>query len=98
MAAGRGPPGRCANGFTLVSAGGGALSRNHPPCRRVGGFLVARGLVDPFAQAMTERPPPPLSPGPSAGVPRGPEVDDEDRLGAGVVHPDDAHRGESSQR
>jgi hypothetical protein len=46
---------------------------------------------------MLERLPPLPGPGPSAPFLAVPAIDDEDRLGAGVVHPDDSHRGASCQ-
>src|SRR6185312_12466217 len=92
------PPGGCADGFTLVSAGrwfGVTEPSTVPP--RVGDLLLASRLVDPLAQprwsAHCRRPHLVHRPAFLAV----PDVDDEDRLRAGVVHPDDAHRGASCQ-
>ena len=98
FAAGGVPPGGYAEGFTLVSARGW-LGVTEPPTvpPRVGGFLLASCLVDPLAQprGSAYRRRSHLVHRPAFLVV--PEVNDEDRLGAGVVHPDDARGGASCQ-
>src|SRR5690348_16882346 len=77
----------------------GWLGVTEPPTvsPRVGGFLLASRLVDPVAQprwsAHRRRPHVVHRP----AFLTVPELDDEDRLAAAVVHPDDSHRGASCQ-
>src|SRR6478752_2718464 len=90
--------GRRAEGFALVGARGW-LGVTEPPTMppRVGGFLLASRLVDPVAQprwsAHRRRPHVVHRP----AFLTVPEIDDEDRLAAAVVHPNDSHRGASCQ-
>jgi len=89
---------RRAEGFALVGARGW-LGVTEPPTvpPRVGGFLLASRLVDPVAQPRwsAHRRRPHLVHRPAFLTV--PEIDDEDRLAAAVVHPDDSHRGASCQ-
>ena len=87
------------DGVGIVPLVMGLFGVTEPPTvpPRVGGFLLASCLVDPLAQprGSAYRRRSHLVHRPAFLVV--PEVNDEDRLGAGVVHPDDSHRGASCQ-